>query len=109
LNLCGLLEWVERADFFESLALNAVIIPQGTGDPVSDARDGFSCACSLIVCGSLRASRCRCSRNPSSGARWWVCRVCRLCWHWRVFWVWRSWRQCSPCSAWHYGCLLRCM
>ena len=29
-NLCGFLEWVERAGFFEPLALNAVIIAQGT-------------------------------------------------------------------------------
>jgi len=37
LNLCGFLEWVERADFYESLALNAVIITQGAGYVVSDA------------------------------------------------------------------------
>ena len=37
MNLCGFLGLVERADFFESLALNAVIIPQETGSVASDA------------------------------------------------------------------------
>jgi len=37
LNLYGFLEWVERADFYESLALNAVIIPQDTGNEVPNA------------------------------------------------------------------------
>jgi hypothetical protein len=32
----GFWDGVERADFFESLALNTVIIPQGTSDAVSD-------------------------------------------------------------------------
>ena len=31
LNLCGLLEWVERAGFKEPLALNTVIIAQNAG------------------------------------------------------------------------------
>jgi len=37
LNLYGFLGWVERADFYESLALNTVIIPQDAGNAVSDA------------------------------------------------------------------------
>jgi len=37
LNLYGFLEWIERTDFYESLALNAVIIPQGTGYVVPGA------------------------------------------------------------------------
>jgi hypothetical protein len=31
LNLCGFLGWVERAGFYEALALNTVIIPQNAG------------------------------------------------------------------------------
>jgi len=37
LNLYGFLGWVERTDFYESLALNTVIIPQDAGSAVSDA------------------------------------------------------------------------
>jgi len=37
LNLYGFLGWVERAGFYEPLALNAVIIPYDAGHLVSDA------------------------------------------------------------------------
>jgi hypothetical protein len=37
-NLCGFLEWVERAGFFEPLALNAVIIALGAEH---EARSAF--------------------------------------------------------------------
>ena len=37
----GFWGWVERADFCESLALNAIIIPQGAGHVVSNA--GIAC------------------------------------------------------------------
>ena len=51
----GFWDGVEREDFFESLALNIVIIPQGTGYPVSDARNAFPRACP-----SLCADRYEC-------------------------------------------------
>jgi len=41
LNVCGFLEWVERADFHASFALNTRIIPLSTDYAVSDA--GLAC------------------------------------------------------------------
>jgi hypothetical protein len=35
LNLYGFLEWVERADFYEPLALNDASVVHGTGERVS--------------------------------------------------------------------------
>jgi hypothetical protein len=40
LNLYGLLEWVERAGFFEPLALNALIIAYETENQVPRASEG---------------------------------------------------------------------
>ena len=50
MNLCGFLGWVERADFFESLALNAVIIPQGTSNAVLGAVYQVLGTCILPSC-----------------------------------------------------------
>ena len=41
LNLYGFLEWVERAGFYEPLALNTRTVPQGAGYAVSDT--GLAC------------------------------------------------------------------
>jgi hypothetical protein len=35
----GFGKWVERAGFYEPLAFNALIIPQGAGDAASDTEE----------------------------------------------------------------------